>query len=110
MSESRSTVSFFPVRTSPRQTNMEETQRKKQFGQSQTSGLVLMSENRDRRRDAGPSSEVESLLGSKDQRTLLKEMGSKVVFTKPSEDSSVKKKYGVFQLFLEIFFYFFYYF
>ena len=42
----------------------------------QTSGLVLMSENK--RRESGPSGEVESLLGKKDQKQLLKEMGSRV--------------------------------
>lgn len=56
----------------------------------QTANLVLTSENR--RRDVGPSSEVESLTAKKDARSIMKEMGSRVSFSKPTDGAAEAKK------------------
>jgi pre-mRNA-splicing helicase BRR2 len=57
---------------------------------AQTANLVLNAEGR--RREGGPSGEVESLTAKKDVKTLLKNMGSRVSFSKPEETAEVKKK------------------
>lgn len=60
----------------------------------QISGLVTMADQ-SLRRSGGPSGEVESLLQKKDARELMKEMGSRVSYSKPVEESNKKKKFVV---------------
>jgi len=69
---------------------MEDAARSKQYAYSATANLVLNAEGR--RREGGPSGEVESLTAKKDVKTLLKNMGSRVSFSKPEETAEVKKK------------------
>ena len=53
--------------------------------------LVLNAEGR--RRDGGPSGEVESLTSrTKDVKKLMQNMGSRVSFAKPTEAETGKKK------------------
>ncbi len=46
-----------------------------------------------RKRESGPSGEVESLSAKgQDSRSLMKKMGSRVSFSKPDETAEVKSK------------------
>ena len=63
-----------------------------------------------RRRDTGPSGEVESLTAKKGVQQVLREMGSRVSFSKPTDGAAAadgaKKRYGTHAHANALFFYF----